>query len=112
MKLAKRLKEQRVKSGLKQTQLAQKLNLRSSAISKYEKGLTQPGIETLITLAKIFGVSLDYLVGASDIENPYSIEQLTPAEANLVARYRKLNYENRIRIDERMMILSEKQTKD
>ena len=100
MNLAERLKEQRMKSGHNQTQLAQKLNL------------TQPGIDTLITLAKIFGVSLDYLVGVSDIENPYSIEQLTPAEANLVARYRKLSYENRIRIDERMMVLSEKQTKE
>ena len=112
MNLAERLKEQRMKSGHNQTQLAQKLNLRSSAISKYEKGLTQPGIDTLITLAKIFGASLDYLVGVSDIENPYSIEQLTPAEANLVARYRKLSYGNRIRIDERMMVLSEKQTKE
>ncbi len=112
MNFAKRLKTLRIKSELNQTQLAQRLNLKSSAISKYEKGLTQPGIETLITLAQIFGVSLDYLVGISDIENPYSIEQLTPIEANLIVRYRKLSFEDRIRIDERMMILSEKQTRD
>lgn len=112
MNFAQRLKDLRIKSELNQTQLAQKLNLRSSAISKYEKGLTQPGIDTLVLLSQIFKVSLDYLVGNSDIENPYSIEQLSPIEANLIVRYRKLTHEDQIRIDERMTILSEKQAKD
>lgn len=112
MNFAQRLKDLRIKSELNQTQLAQKLNLRSSAISKYEKGLTQPGIDTLVLLSQIFKVSLDYLVGNSDIENPYSIEQLSPIEANLIVRYRKLGFEDKIRIDERMTILSEKQAKD
>lgn len=112
MNFAQRLKDLRIKSELNQTQLAQKLNLRSSAISKYEKGLTQPGIDTLVLLSQIFKVSLDYLVGNSDIENPYAIEQLSPIEANLIVRYRKLGFEDKIRIDERMTILSEKQAKD
>lgn len=110
MNFAARLKELRIKSDMNQTQLAQMLNLKSSAISKYEKRITQPGISTLIKLSEIYGVSIDYLVGASDIENPYSIEQVSPTEANLIARYRKLSFENRIRIDERIKFLSEKQT--
>ncbi len=97
-----RLKELRQDKDMQQTKLAELLNLKSSAISKYEKGLTQPSIDTLIRLSKIFGVTVDYLIGASDEKNPYEGLQLTPDEAEFVFNLRMLNYENRIRIDERM----------
>lgn len=102
MEFSERLLQLREKFDLKQVELADKINLKSSAVSKYEKGLTQPNIDTLIKLAEIFSVSVDYLVGISDISNPYTSENFTPKEANLILKFRKLSKENQIRIDERI----------
>ena len=97
-----RLFDLRENANLKQTDLAEKINLRSSAISKYEKGLTQPSMDTLIKFTEIFNVSMDYLMGISNVKNPYSPESFTPKEACLIMEFRKLTKENQIRIDERI----------
>ena len=102
MEFSVRLKELRVDNDMSQTELAEKLNLKASAISKYEKGITQPSIDTLKSLAEIFSVTVDYLIGMSDIKNPYSNSQITPNEADLIEHFRQLTYENKIRIDERI----------
>lgn len=107
MDFSTRLKELRTDNDMLQSDLAEKLNLKSSAISKYEKSLTQPSIETIIKLADIFNVTVDYIVGASDIKNPYDVSRITPSEANLVDNFRKLTYENKIRIDERIKTMIE-----
>lgn len=109
MEFSERLKELRADRDMSQIELAKALNLRSSAISKYENNLTQPSIDTLKKLASIFDVTVDYLVGVSDIENPYEKDKITPYEAEFVAKLRRLNYENRIRIDERMKAMIEVQ---
>ncbi|MGN0456489.1 MAG: helix-turn-helix domain-containing protein [Acutalibacteraceae bacterium] len=109
MEFSERLKELRTDRDMSQIELAKALNLRSSAISKYENNLTQPSIDTLKKLANIFDVTVDYLVGVSDIENPYEKDKITPYEAEFVAKLRRLNYENRIRIDERMKAMIEVQ---
>lgn len=66
---AERLKEERKNNNLNQTQLAEKLYLDRSSISKYESGKQIPEIPTLETIADYFEVSLDYLVGRTDIRN-------------------------------------------
>lgn len=109
MAFAKRLCELREKANLKQTELAEKVSLKSSAISKYEKGLTQPGIETLIKFAELFHVSTDYLLGISSIPNPYTTENFTPKETDTILRFRRLSKENQIRIDERINTMLDNQ---
>jgi len=110
MDFSKRLVDLREDKDMKQKQLADMLGLQSSAISKYEKGATQPNLVTLIKLAEFFEVSVDYLLGISSIKNPYSEDKFTPKEAEIIAKYRKLTPENKIRIDERIgaMIDSQK----
>ena len=100
MEFSVRLKELRVDNDMSQTELA-------SAISKYEKGITQPSIDTLKSLAEIFSVTVDYLIGMSDIKNPYSNSQITPNEADLIEHFRQLPYENKIRIDERIKTMAD-----
>jgi len=102
MELKIRIYNLREDADMSQKELASMLNLKSSAISKYEKGLTQPNLSTLIKMAEIFHVSADYLLGLSSIKNPYSSDRYTPKEAEIIIKYRKLTKENRIRIDERM----------
>ncbi|MDR0937435.1 MAG: helix-turn-helix transcriptional regulator [Oscillospiraceae bacterium] len=102
MEFTSRLRGLREDSDMLQNELAAMLNLKPSAISKYEKGLTQPGLPTLIRIADIFKVSVDYLLGVSGVKNPYTQERLSPREAEIISRYRKLSRENQIRIDERL----------
>lgn len=109
MDFAKRLYELRENANLKQTELAEKVALRSSAISKYEKGLTQPNMDTLIKFAELFHVSTDYLLGISSISNPYTTENFTPKEADIILRFRRLSKENQIRIDERINTMLDNQ---
>jgi transcriptional regulator with XRE-family HTH domain len=64
-----RLRDLRVASGLTQKELAEKLNLTHSTISKYERGELEPSNEIIITLSNFFNVTTDYLFGKSDIKD-------------------------------------------
>lgn len=64
--IAKNLSALRRENGLTQLQLAQKLNYSDKAVSKWEQGESLPGIEILYRLSRLYGVSLDYIVGGSD----------------------------------------------
>ena len=59
--LASNLKVLRKKSGLTQTQLAEELGVQRTMISAYEDGRSEPRLSTILTLTKIFDVSIDEL---------------------------------------------------
>lgn len=61
--LGEKIRQLRTERGLTQTQLAKKLNLSKSSISKYESGQKFPTLETLINIAALFHTSLDSLAG-------------------------------------------------
>lgn len=67
-----RIRSLRNEFGLTQEELGKKIGQTKSNISKYETGALEPGIDTLKALAVFFNVSLDYLMGKSDIRNPYN----------------------------------------
>ena len=72
--LGKRIESERNRLGLNQIELAKKLNLSSSAsISQYESGDRVPSDDLKLRMAEIFGCSLDYLMGKSDIRNPNQV---------------------------------------
>jgi transcriptional regulator with XRE-family HTH domain len=60
-----RLKELRTAKKLTQDQLAGRLDLTRAAVSSYENGVRTPSYELLTTIAGIFNVSTDYLLGQS-----------------------------------------------
>ncbi len=68
--MGSRLKKLRLESGVLQKDLAEKLNLSQQTISLYESNKRQPDNNTLITLAKFFNVSTDYILGITDIQEP------------------------------------------
>jgi len=61
--LGQRIKELRIERGLKQKEVAEKLEVTHAAIGNYESGKREPNIDLLIRLADCFDVSVDYLVG-------------------------------------------------
>lgn len=57
-----RLKELREDSDIKQSQIADLLNIRQNTYSQYENGQRQIPIEALIKVADYFNVSVDYIL--------------------------------------------------
>lgn len=58
------LQTYRVKKGLTQEQLAQKVFVTRQAVSRWENGETSPNPETLKLLSKLYGVSINTLLGS------------------------------------------------
>lgn len=63
-----RIKKLRLNSNMTMDILAQKLNVTKSRISMWENNGTVPREEVLIQLSKLYGVSIDYLLGNEDME--------------------------------------------
>ena len=66
MKYSERIKELRISKNLSQMQLATLTNISQSAIAKWELGKTEPTAGAIITLAKFFEETTDYLLGLED----------------------------------------------
>lgn len=65
-KFAERLKELRIEKGLSQNQLSKLTKISPRAIGMWESRQRTPNIEAIITLARFFGVTTDYIIGVSD----------------------------------------------
>ena len=63
--LGVRIAALRRESGLSQAELAVALRISPSAVGMYEQGRREPAAETLVEIARIFGVSVDYLLTGS-----------------------------------------------
>ena len=62
-----RIKDLREDRDLRQLDVAQAVGIDQRSLSNYETGKTNPDSEIVIRLAKFFGVTCDYLLGASDV---------------------------------------------
>lgn len=60
--LGPRIAALRRASGLSQGELAERLQVSTSAVGMYEQGRREPSVETLVALARTFGVTVDYLL--------------------------------------------------
>lgn len=67
MELNEKLKALRVERGLTQEQLAQRLYVSRTAVSKWETGGGCPNLDSLQALARIFDVSVDDLLSTDDL---------------------------------------------
>ena len=92
--MSERLRTLREEMSLTQSQLAEKLDIAVSSISQYESGDRVPSDDVKIKLASFFDVSLDFLVGISDIRTPYVFftlsqyfNSLTEDEINEVIKF-------------------------
>ena len=67
MSFGKRLNEARKKQGLSQEELAEMIGTKGPAIGRYERSVANPTIEVAIKLANALNISLDFLVGQTDV---------------------------------------------
>lgn len=64
-----RLKDLRIERGLLQSDIAKVINKSDRIIGFYETGERDMGTETLAKLADFFNVSIDYLLGKTEVRN-------------------------------------------
>lgn len=70
----------RTRKGITQKKLAQLSNITEASLSRYENGLREPKINTLIKLSDVLDSTVDYLIGKTDIENGVIVNKLTIPE--------------------------------
>lgn len=96
MCLGNRLKNLRDENNFSQKDVANKLNISNATLSQYESGVRQPSYDILKKIADIYNVSIDYLLGRTDIKN---FEENTIA-AHMDDRTKTLSEEQRKRLDD------------
>lgn len=75
-----RIKELRKKFGIKQIDLCKQLGIAQGTLSGWENNKFEPDLTSLSKMAKIFDVSIDYLLGVSDIQGGKNNATLTPKD--------------------------------
>jgi len=71
IEIANRLVQLRKMNGLSQEELAEKLGISRQAVSKWERAESSPDTDNLISIAKLYNVSLDELLKTD--EDPDSL---------------------------------------
>ncbi len=67
MELSEKLVRLRKQSGMTQEELAAKIFVTRTAVSKWENGKGYPAIDSLKLLSSVYGVSLDELISDDDV---------------------------------------------
>ena len=66
MKLHEKIYQHRKQMGWSQEELAERVGVTRQAVSKWELGNSLPELDVIVSLAKVFGVTTDYLLDSGD----------------------------------------------
>lgn len=106
--LGDRLKKLRLNNGLKQSDLLKKFNLSSARYSQYENDKRVPDYELLIKFADFYNVSIDYLLGRTNVIKPENID-----ENDLLAKLNTADSETKASVEQFLnYLLYEKERKN
>lgn len=68
----RRIRDLREDNDLTQQQVSERLGMKQSQYSRYERGHRDIPTDILIKLAFLYGTSTDYLLGVTDERKPYA----------------------------------------
>lgn len=88
-----RIKELRTEKGLLQSDVAKYIGKSERIVGFYEKGERDPNTDTLLKLSELFDVSVDYILGKSDVKNSKTIN-LDNIDIAFASGLKGLNKEN------------------
>ena len=74
--MSNRLRLLRLEKRISQGNMAKKLQISQSGYSKYENGTAEPNIDTLCKLATMFNISVDELIGHTELKDKSNIVNL------------------------------------
>lgn len=104
--LPERIKNERIKRGLNQTELATYLGIKKTTISNYETGYSSPDNENLKKIAQYFGVSTDYLLGLTD-DPVYTLTGYVDANFTQIETETRKTYDTKDKINKIESIIKE-----
>jgi transcriptional regulator with XRE-family HTH domain len=84
------IRELREKKRLTQPELAEKIDIKRPSITAYEGGNQLPPVDTLIKIADLFNVSLDFLTGRT---NDRMLHRLTEFDKQSLSGFNEQEYE-------------------
>lgn len=87
-----RIRELREEKNITQVRLSIELGVSQETISAYEMNKHYPSIKALLKLKDIFGVSIDYIMGLSDIRYPACVHNLSEQEKKMLSLFKQLDY--------------------
>lgn len=91
MELNERIKTLRLKNDMTQKELCEKLGVSTVSIRHWEAGTKKPSMLAVVSLAEIFRVSTDYLLGVKTNDNCSETLLLSKNEELLIYNYRSLD---------------------
>lgn len=75
LRTSKNIKKFRKEKDITQEQFAEMLGVSCQSVSRWESGICYPDIELLPTIAKILGISVDFLLGVNEITENEDVEK-------------------------------------
>ncbi|EDT27502.1 helix-turn-helix domain-containing protein [Clostridium perfringens] len=90
---SKRLKQLRNEKGLTLDELKDALGTTKATLSRYENGLREPKIDFANKAANYFNVSLDYILGVSDVREVNELSTNESLAQKLLAELEENNIE-------------------
>lgn len=94
-----RLKEGRIKSGLTQEQLSEKLGIAKSTLSGYESGNREPTVATIAKALEVLGIDANFLYQDEMNELGGNPMQLQYNEMQHIEKYRDLDSHGKEMVD-------------
>ncbi|CUP47853.1 helix-turn-helix domain-containing protein [Hungatella hathewayi] len=96
--LVDRLKSARIASGLKQQDVAEKMGIKANTISNWEKGRTEPDIDSFVKLCDIYKIDC-----ASLLSDVYAFDRIgtdiSLTEYDHIKKYRDLDDQGKEHVD-------------
>ena len=102
-----RIRDLREDEQLSQKQIAEKVYDSQQHYQLYESGKREPPLSFAIQLAKIYGVSLDYIAGLTN--NKGGLHKNTTAEQEILSKYNMLSNIRKGRVLQLIDMLTEEQ---
>lgn len=104
----------RKQANLNQEELAKKLSISRSNISKIESDKINPSASNIAAIANYFEVSADYLLFGKDISKTVDVpeERICSEENEILRIWRKLSYANKAIVKGKMYELEKEEVRE
>ena len=79
-----RIKRHRTSNKMTQQEFAKRLGVTGAAVSTYENGTRYPSLDILVKISKIFGITVDELLGVEKGEVLLDVSQLTLQQREVI----------------------------
>jgi transcriptional regulator with XRE-family HTH domain len=93
-----RLRHLRENNGYSRKELAKIIDAGEAQVARYERGQSDITSDVLARIAKLFGVSADYLLGLTDKPAPQVEHDLRPEEIAIIEARRRGDYRAAMKI--------------